>query len=82
MSFSLGYEMVYNIQVQARSSSTVLTLNLQLTTTVSNPPPQECSWKRTAKPNEKSCLLDDLNIAKAEYEKTTKIAIKVNINPY
>ena len=30
---------------------------------------KECIWKRKAKPNEKSCPLEELKIAKAECEK-------------
>ena len=30
---------------------------------------KECIWKRKAKPNEKSCPLEELKIAKAEYGK-------------
>lgn len=41
--------------------------NLQLSSTS-----KECNWKRRAKPNEKSCSLDNLKISKAEYGKTDK----------
>ena len=37
---------------------------------------KECTWKRKAKPNEKSYSPEDLKIAKAEYGKATKQAIK------
>ena len=37
---------------------------------------KECIWKRKAKPNEKSCPLEELQIAKAEYGKNTKQPIK------
>ena len=37
---------------------------------------KECMWKRTAKPNEKSCSLEDLKISKAEYGKTDKKTLK------
>ena len=37
---------------------------------------KECIWKRKAKPNEKSCPLEELKIAKAEYGKNTKQPIK------
>lgn len=37
---------------------------------------KECNWKRRAKPNEKSCSLDNLKISKAEYGKTGKETLK------
>lgn len=37
---------------------------------------KECNWKRRAKPNEKSCSLDNLKISKAEYGKTDKETLK------
>ena len=37
---------------------------------------KECIWKRKAKPNEKSCPLEELRIAKAGYRKNTKQPIK------
>ena len=37
---------------------------------------KECTWKRKAKPNEKSCSLEELKITKAEYGKASKQAIK------
>ena len=37
---------------------------------------KECIWKRKAKPNEKSYSPEELKIAKAEYAKATKQAIK------
>ena len=33
---------------------------------------KEYIWQRKAKPNEKSCPLQELKIGKAEYEKITK----------
>ena len=37
---------------------------------------KECNWTRRAKPNEKSCSLDNLKISKAEYGKTDKETLK------
>ena len=37
---------------------------------------KECNWTRRAKPNEKSCFLDNLKISKAEYGKTDKETLK------
>mgnify|MGYP000341486813 CR=1 FL=1 len=40
---------------------------------------KECTWKRKAKPNEKSYSPEELKIAKAEYGKATKQGIKPKI---
>ena len=53
------------------------TLNVLYTKIANTPLHQECIWKRKAKPNEKSCPLEELRIAKAGYRKNTKQAIKL-----
>ena len=43
---------------------------------------KECSWKRKGKPNERSCSLDELKFAKAEYGKASKEPVKpTNFDP-
>lgn len=51
-------------------------LNVLYTKIANTPLHQECIWKRKAKPNEKSCPLGALRIAKAGYGKNTKQPIK------
>ena len=52
-------------------------LNVLYTEIANTPRHQECIWKRKAKPNEKSCPLEELRIAKAGYRKNTKQPIKL-----
>ena len=54
------FDIEYTVHVNSQQSSTS----------------KECTWKRRAKPNEKSCSLEELKIAKAEYGKTSKQPLK------